>query len=589
MYILGIHDGHLATASLLKDGKIIYCASEERFSKNKNQSGLPVKAIQECLDFANIKTKDINAVVFAGNLMPPTVNHNNSSSLYTHLYHILKPFLTRLRLISINYPAVRAAEEILYCGAAELIKPLTVRQRTNELLSRFTFDPKSVYFIDHHLAHAYAPLYSSGLITTNQDLLILTCDGEGDKLCATVNIFHKNELKVVSKTLMTNSLGNLYRSITKFLGMKPLEDEYKVMGLAAYVNDKRADKLYQVLKPLFEVDKNTLKIKAKVNSQNFKLGYLDNLLKEYRFDHIGAAVQKLTEDILAEWVKAAVKKTGIRNVLLGGGVFMNVKANQKIAELPEIEKIYIMPSCGDESNAIGACYFGYWKLTGNHPLPLFDLYLGSSFSEKEIEYAFKKYSKRDLIITKPRDLEKTAAKLLSKGEIIARCSGRMEFGARALGNRSILADPTNLEAIEIINRMIKSRDFWMPFAPVVLAEKADLYIVNPKNIPAPHMIMTFDSTIKAQKDLRAAMHVYDKTIRPQVLQKQANPRYYKIIEEFSKITGRYGLLNTSFNLHGSPIVCTPEDALKTFDHSGLEYLILGSFLVKKHQGEIKIY
>jgi|WetSurSiteA1Bulk_404760.scaffolds.fasta_scaffold07266_2 carbamoyltransferase len=583
MYTLGINDGHLATAALLKDGKIIACVSEERFTGIKNQPGIPVNAINHCLNYAAISPAEVDMVVFGGLLLPPTEKEGGiQKGLVFNLYKIAKPILTSLRLGSAFFSPLRSIEETLYQPVSKILTPNVQRGRINSLCNEFAFDKKRIFFLDHHLTHAYSALYSSGLVKLGKPLLIFTCDGEGDGLSASVNTYRNGKLKTISKTSMTNSLGNLYRSVTKYLGMKPLEHEYKVMGLAAYVEDKKADDLYKKIENMITVDTNKLQIKTIVNSQLFKLGYLDRYFKGYRFDYISAAVQRITENVLTGWIKASIKKTGIKNILLSGGVFMNVKANQRIAEIADVKNIYIMPSCGDESNAIGAAYWGYRKLSNHDPLPLENLYLGQEYNNKEVENGIKSSKEfKKWKISKSKNIEREIAILLSKGEIVARFSGRGEWGARALGNRSILADASRLGVIGTINKMIKSRDFWMPFAPVIMRPHQSKYIINPKDIDAPYMIITFDTTEKGREDLAAAMHQYDKTVRPQIIDKKNNKEYYSILEEFSKLTGKFGLLNTSFNLHGSPIVGSVRDALYTFDNSGLKYLAIGDYLVSK--------
>lgn len=582
MYILGINDGHLATAALLKDGKIIACVSEERFTGIKNQAGIPVKSIKYCLNHAKINAKEVGLIVFGGIIIPPTSPARvEPKGLIDIIYNFVKSLLTLSRIVSIYLPILRNLEDALYKIAFFLFAPFIKQKRIKNLNHCFHFDKNKIRFVDHHLCHAYTTIYSSKLAGEKNKVLILTCDGEGDKLSATVNTYQNKRITKISETSMTNSLGNLYRSITTILGMNALEHEYKVMGLAAYVDEKnkKANKLYEKMKHLVQVDAKNLKIKTPINSQLFKLGYLDKILKTYRFDYIGYATQKITEDILTSWAKAALLKTKTNTLALSGGVFMNVKANQKISELPQVKRIFIMPSCGDESNAIGATYWGYIKLTSNIPEPIHNLYLGPEFTDREIISQLK--NTNHLTYKRSKDIESEIAKLLGRGEIVARFAGRSEWGARALGNRSILADPARLEVIETINKMIKSRDFWMPFAPTIMADHTNKYLINNKNIEAPHMIIAFDTTEKAKMDLKAAIHQYDKSARPQVLEKEVNPNYHKILEEFSEFTGRFGLLNTSFNLHGFPIVGSPKDALFVFKNSGLKYLALESYLIEK--------
>jgi carbamoyltransferase len=340
--------------------------------------------------------------------------------------------------------------------------------------------------------------------------------------------------------------------------------------------------LYHQLKQLIWVN-DDLTFSTRVYSHVF-YKKLDKIFLHHRFDNIAGAVQKLTEDLLKEWISNAIKQTGVKDIVCGGGVFMNVKANQLILEMPQVNSMYIVPSCGDESTAFGAAFWAYQQYGDikKYPIqPIKELYLGSAFNDREIQTELRKSKYRDLKITKYTDVEKEVAKILSKGGIVARFKGRAEWGARSLGNRSILANPSKFDVIKEINDQIKSRDFWMPFAPSIKSEKLDQYVINQKKIKVPYMIITLSSTSKGQTELVAAMHPYDGTLRPQEVYQEWNPDYWHLISEFEKITGIGGVLNTSFNLHGFPIVQTPEDALDVLLRSGLEHLALGSFLVSK--------
>jgi carbamoyltransferase len=359
--------------------------------------------------------------------------------------------------------------------------------------------------------------------------------------------------------------------------MKAHEDEYKVMGLAPY--GERADlvKIIKVFEKLLWVD--GLRFSSFIPSRHFDF-YLNDNLKRFRFDHVAAAAQKFLEDKLVEWVKNAIAATDIHELSVAGGVFLNVKANQRLFTLKGVRRIFFLPSPGDDTNSFGACYFGFRYLNPHKtPHPLTSLYLGPKYSDQEIYNNYKHY--KNYKIFKPKNMALKVAQLLAQGEVIARFSNRMEFGARALGNRSILADPRRRDVVETINRMIKMRDFWMPFAPTILAQDTPKYIKNSKMTLAPYMILAFDTTKQGKKDLAAAIHPHDKTVRPQILKRRVNPTYFDTILEFKHLTGVGALLNTSFNLHGEPIVCSPKDALSTFTRSGLMYLQLENFLISK--------
>ena len=296
------------------------------------------------------------------------------------------------------------------------------------------------------------------------------------------------------------------------------------------------------------------------------------------------------EEKVIEWVKAWINKSGVDELAVAGGVFMNVKLNQKILELTEVNSLFVVPSGADESTAVGAAAFGYLKLCEQRGItpkfrPSDNLYLGNSYSQNQVEEFLKegKYFDKFNIENLPDDdaIEKRVAALLAKDNVVARFKGRTEFGARALGNRSILASPKSRETVKQINEMIKNRDFWMPFAASVLSEDQDRYLLNPKKMTAPFMGITFDTTALAHEHLSAAMHPYDQTCRPQIVTKDANPSYHALISEFKNLTGIGAVLNTSFNLHGQPNVESPKDAIETLSNSGLQYLALENFLISK--------
>lgn len=262
---------------------------------------------------------------------------------------------------------------------------------------------------------------------------------------------------------------------------------------------------------------------------------------------------------------------------------MNVKFNKAIMELPQVDDLFVFPSCGDETNIFGASWMIAADKQGHETIqPVKEFYFGRSFDDRTVKAEIDRYTfARDVSVTLEDDIEQRVAELLAKGEVVARFCGREEFGARALGNRSILADPSNNDVIKIINSMIKSRDFWMPFATSMTDKQASRCLVNPKGISSPYMILTFDTT-DCINDLKAGAHPYDLTVRPQVVEREWNPRYYRLIEEFARISGKNGgVLNTSFNLHGHPLVSAPRDALEVFDRSGLKHLAIESYLLSK--------
>ena len=578
MYIFGLNIGHNATACLLKDGKILGCVSEERFSRIKNHSGIPFKSINYLLDSNKISMADIDLLVLDNyySIDKDPYFGKRFLSDYTE-----KPFKKRI-LSNLGYKFPN-----LFKMYASLKKRFSNNDRhlsslRLELSKSLNFPANKILLVDHHLAHAYSACFN---IAKNEKTLVFTLDGEGSGAFATISIFDGKNLRTISRSPKSASLGYFYAITTIMLGMKPLEHEFKVMGLAPYAKAHNIEKVYPKLKNLFWIDKNL------VFHSRFNMPFADHFFKKEfdftRFDFIAGAVQKLTEELTCEWIKKSIKKTGIRNIALSGGVFMNVKANQAISELPEVEKMFVMPSCGDECNAIGCCFYGYKKYCDKtssefNPKPIEGLYLGPEYDEDYVKNLIREKSLGEsYIIKKIKDINSEIAKLLAKGNIVARCTGRSEWGARALGNRSILANPSHPDTVRILNEAIKDRDFWMPFTPSILSTAAQKYFLNPKKIFAPYMIITFKSTPLAQKHLPAAMHPYDFTLRPQVVTKEYNSDYFDIISKFQKLTGIGGVLNTSFNLHGEPNVLTPEDALHTVENSSLKYLAMGDYLFEK--------
>ena len=577
MYILGINSGHNGTAALLKDRAVIGCISEERLTRVKNRVGFPERSIELLLNTAGITSKELDKVLVATReprsqelfLFAKSFMELGAESLSKRLY----------RHLAYTYPKFGNMLSGMKRGIERLGEGAVRKRVFDYYANSLKTDPGKIVFADHHLLHSFSTLFN---LPGDEKWLIFSLDGEGDGLCATVNLYQNGELHELAHTANDSSLGWLYLSVTKYLGMRPNEDEFKVMGLAPYA--KNIEEPHNLLKSLIWLEGLTFKSKFRLQNS---LQFLRQNFGRFRFDNIAGAIQRLTEDLTTRWVSTGIQTAGVRNVALAGGVFMNVKANLKIAQIPELERLWVVPSCGDESLAIGACLYGYWmdckeKSAAFNPQPLRDLYLGPEYTNQEIARCLKarKYQEKHAV-KQMESPEEEVAKLLAEGEIVARFRGRMEWGARALGNRSILANPSDRAVVRKINEQIKGRDFWMPFAPSILEEDEGRYVVNTKELPAPYMVTAFESTKEARRDLAAAIHPYDFTLRPQAVDMEQNPPYYRLIQEFKNLTGIGGVLNTSFNLHGEPIVCSPEDALHTFENSGLQHLAVGNYLVSK--------
>lgn len=575
MRILGLQLGHNATVCLLEDGKIVKAVSQEKFDNIKNSSSFPRDAINWVLSHS----KYIDYIAVCGTfILPHQIELTNAKKDF-HWNDYLKYWLANKIPSSIYWKLLinkikrtsNNAKHTLYKVLSEIFELdlNKVKQKT--------------YFIRHHTCHAYAAFYSIRKKRKKEPALIFTLDGSGDYSCATVNVYKDGEIKRIAYSRWIHSIGYIYSNTTIFLGMKALEHEYKVMGLAPYAKESYVRELYEkVFKPVIWLRKdNPLVFDSKIPTNRF-IYYLKEKLFGERFDNIAGAVQMLLEELVTEWIRNAINKTGIRTIYTGGGVFMNVKLNKRIMEMPEVEECYFMPSCGDESNPFGAAFYVYKQKTGKDPEPLENLYLGPSYTNQEVEKFIKEHNiDKKYKVEFYEDIEKKVAELLAEFKVVARFKGKAEWGARALGNRSILANPSDMRSFYEVNDAIKQRDFWMPFAPSILDEDMDKYIINPKRVEAPYMILAFDSTPLAREHLKAAMHQADKTLRPQIVYKHQNPDYWRLIKYFKQLTCIGAVLNTSLNLHGYPLVATLEQALFTFENSGLKYLAIENWLIRK--------
>lgn len=583
MKILSIHYGHNATVGLSINGEIRCILGEERIGRVKNATGFPTLALKHVIDtYLDGDANQCDALVINDELLLGfryLEIHGFEAKPYAHTYYYLsrKGDIDKLaksnirRLLGLQK---KRKEPALFDGH-------TRNQAMQKIASLTGISSNKIIFLNHHLAHGYASGFFP--LPKHSRWIVFTLDGVGDNISGSVGLLENGSLKVLSTVKPEASLGYLYGAVTAYLGMKPDEHEFKVMGLAPYAYEEHAERIARYFHDILRLNNHT-EFESSLNLGSFELReYLIRHLLYERFDNIAGGLQLFIERIICEWINGWIKKTGINSIILGGGVFMNVKAAKKVSELDTVGDIFVIPSAGDESLVIGGCYYGN-MLHKTAIKPIETLYLGRECTDSEIETFFSenKINNRYHIEYLDQDqMAERVADLLARNKVVARCAGREEWGARALGNRSIMANPQDFETINIINQQIKSRDFWMPFTPSILAESFNDYIINPKNIYAPYMCITFDSTQRAQRELRAAIHPKDKTVRPQLVEADKNPGYYKIIKAFQQRTGIGAILNTSFNLHGEPNVGGARDAIHTLDNSGLQYLVLGNYLVTK--------
>lgn len=586
--VLGIGQTHNSSAALLVDGRLVAAASEERFNRQKNTTAFPLAAVQYVLSATSVSPNELSAVVHSyRHPVPGFALEREKAS------RALERGLGQARGLANRVITRIPASEVLFRGAYQVAAARMQSRYEQRFRSQIAdvlgIDQSKVILADHHLCHAFAG-YAFYLTGNNWErpVLIFTLDAEGDDKSATVCVGRAGQIDVLSVTPGGRSVGVLYGAVTEWLGMQMNEHEYKVMGLAPYAPAEMSRRAQEVLEQLAWVE--GLEFRTAVSSGAFP-HVLRRRLDGHRFDAVAGGIQALLESLVEQWVKRAIEQTGIQDVVLSGGVFMNVKANLAVAEMPEVSTVTVCPSAADESTPIGAAMSvccqrlrGQGARKSQSVRVVDDLFLGPSFSDREISDAINRAGLGEgfeIARMEHAAIPEQVAILLGSGKVVARFAGRMEFGARALGNRSILADPSNRAVVRIINEQIKGRDFWMPFACTILAERADEYIDNPKQIAGPYMAIAFRSKPELRDTIIAGLHPYDYTARPQILKYEDNPEYHQVIAAFERKTGIGGLLNTSFNLHGEPVVCSPEDALDVFLRSGLEILQLEDWIINK--------
>ncbi len=581
--ILGIYPGHDSTVVLLRGGKFMEAMSEERLSRFKKHFGFPDLALSYLKrkyklgqDLAVYLAGKQHIKLFLGTLSDNEFLRNHQSSRLWFVRAILSKFFVTKILLKTRDDIL---SRIINFGTSKKYFHL-IQEKLNNI---------KPLFIDHHEAHAWATV--AFMPRDNKPRIIITLDGEGDGFSGSISIYCAGKIDVRHKFPAKHSLGLLYCGVVDILGMRRNEHEFKVMGLAPYAKASSGDKVYEELRQMIWFDDEAMSFETSFDMHGSTAELVVNeMTTRHRFDSIAYGIQKLTEELIKQIALAAINKYGISDLALGGGVFMNVKANQRLMELPEVSSVVVTPSCGDESLALGSAIYGYSQENKNDLSELetlSSLYLGSCYTDQEIGRDIANYSaSKDWKIEyfdpdKDLKIEKKVAQILADNGVVGRFKGRAEWGARALGNRSILANPSSRDNVKLINEMIKGRDFWMPFATSMLHERVQDYLVNPRNVTAPFMAVTFDTKPLAHSELLAALHPYDLTSRPQMVRWKDNPDYHTLISEFEKITGIGGILNTSFNLHGEPNVERPVDALRTFELSGLPYLAIGNYLCSK--------
>jgi len=547
---------HDSSACIVRDGELVFAVAEERISRLKHDAGFPKNAIRACLDFAHLRAEQLDEVCFGWQTAGPVFRHD------------LKCYATgKMPLTYLN--GLNSTLHFLSMWHQE--------SGAKKFAQQFGPTKAKMRFVDHHLAHAISAYAYSGF----DEAAVVVMDGRGAWEATTIWRGRNGRLEPVLMIPFPDSVGYFYSAFTEFLGFLPNSDEWKVMGLAPY------GKPGLDLSPFIDLKATPYRVHTKQLIANGATPFVgmkallgpariaESEIDE-RHKDIAYAVQDACEIAMLNVVRMAIEKTGCRNVCLAGGVALNSKANGKIATSGFVDKMFVQPAASDDGVALGAALAVY--LDGNGKLPNKPMrhgYWGPCFDDEAIENALRTYKLRYARLPDPAS---TAAELLSQGKILGWFQGRMEFGPRALGSRSILADPRDPEMNAKVNNAVKFREWWRPFAPSLKKEAAGEYLESAAD--SPFMILTAQVRPEKRAVIPSVTHV-DGSARPQTVEKEINPLYWRLIDEFGKRTGVPVIMNTSFNLRGEAIVHTPTDAIRTFFSSGMDALVIGSFLVEK--------
>jgi carbamoyltransferase len=561
MDILGISAFyHDAAACLLRDGEIVAAASQERFSRNKHDAGFPLDAIRYCLDAGRIRAEDLTLVGF---YEKPFIKFKRI--LYTHLAcypRSFKPFL----------------KAIPSWMREKLIIPSLIRQKLGY--------EGEVVMIEHHLSHAA----SAYLLSPYREAAILTVDGVGEWSTATYGHGVENEIHLIKEIRFPHSLGLLYSAFTYYLGFKVNSAEYKVMGLAPYGQPSYYDKVRQLIdiRPdgSFHLDMSYFNYLAGLTMTNGKFDSLfggpprppeDPL--EQRHKDIAASIQSVTEEIMLRMVRYLGGVTQSRNLCLAGGVALNCVANGRLYREGPFEKIFIQPAAGDAGGAVGVASYIYHTLLKNkRTFVMRHAFTGPEYPPEDVR-AFLDGNAVPYVELAREELLHKVAQLIADQHVVGWFQGRMEFGPRALGSRSILADARNSDNKDRVNLKIKFRESFRPFAPAILAERSHEFFDLEEESP----FMLLVAQVRSEKRVIPAVTHVDGSARIQTVDRETNPLFYDLIAEFDRLTGVPLLINTSFNVRGEPIVCSPADAYRCFVQTNMDYLVLGNLLLDKQR------
>jgi carbamoyltransferase len=578
MWILGINAFHGdASAAIIRDGQLVVAVEEERFNRIKHWAGFPLTSIRFCLEHAGVRLEDLDHIA---------ISRNPSA-------HLHKKILFSVR----RGPSF----ELIKSRLSNASKIYDIQQI---LSSKFNMPPEKIKAKIHHIEHHRTHLASSFFLSPFENAALLSVDGFGDFVSCMWGIGEGNKMKIDRWVEFPHSMGILYTAISQFLGFPNYGDEYKVMGLSACGEPEYSNSMRQLLKSNnglgFQLDLRYFLHHSQGLQMTWEDGYpklsvlysneMTSLLGnprqtaepiERRHENIACSLQQRLEEVLFHLLNKLHERTGLENLCLAGGVALNCVANGKITDFTPFRKIYIQPAANDAGTSIGAAYYVYHSLLGEpRSFQMDHTYYGTDYSKDQMEEMLRE-SRLPYRELNQDNLTEWTADQIAEGKVVGWFQGRMEFGPRALGNRSILVDPRRPDMKDILNKRIKHREPFRPFAPSIKEEKTADYFE--KSEPSPFMLMTYKVKVPQQKRIPAPTHV-DGTGRLQTVSRFQNPLYWKLLDSFEKKTGIPVLLNTSFN-ENEPIVNSPQEALECFLRTKMDVLVLGPFVLEKNDRE----
>jgi carbamoyltransferase len=561
---LGIWDGHDAGAALLKGGTILYAVNEERLSRRKLEVGFPRLSIEACLRYAGIAASDVEIV--AASTMDPAKTLTRVFPGLKEQYYLIR----RRKKVPETFDPLKKSFKYRFTELSpNIVSRWISRRYFDAQLNAMGFTGYRLDFVDHHAAHATAAAFCSGY----SECLVMTLDGVGDGLSGSIWTFRDGQLTPVKAMPAGVSFGIFFEHVTNLMNMRELEDEGKVMALANYAYPIPDDE-----NPLMQIIRTEgLDIVSDYTSTAM-FGRMKKILWRYPSEQFAFMAQRVLEKNVLALTEEAMKRTGMRKIAAAGGVFSNIKMNMKIAERPGIDNVFIFPHMGDGGLALGAAIMANHGEADSSCCRMNDLYLGAAFSHEDVLTALKKGD--SIRYRAVENVSEAAARMILDGEIILWFQGRMEIGPRALGSRSILARPDNRLIRDRLNLLLKKRVWYQPFCPSMLMEDAREILDPGKQDLQDNRFMTMGFRVRNERlETMAGVINVDGTCRPHFVTDE-NPRFRELLTHVKKELGYGVVLNTSFNIHGEPLVCTPGEAIDVLKRTGIRYLFMEDMLVE---------